>query len=96
MLLEKAWAKHFKSYDIIRSGFSAEGLQAISGAPFYVLSTNDKNFIPKIKKFIKNGYVMTCASSGKLLKKTKEERKNIGILAKHSYTILDIFFDVTF
>lgn len=39
---------------------------------------------------------MTCASSGKLLKKTKEERKSMGILAKHSYTILDIFFDVPF
>lgn len=49
MLLEKAWAKHFKSYDVIRSGFSAEGLQAISGAPIYVLSTNDKVFVPKIK-----------------------------------------------
>ena len=96
MLLEKAWAKHFKSYDVIRSGFSAEGLQAISGAPIYVLATNDKVFIPKIKEFFKNGYVMTCASSGRLLKKTKEERKSMGILAKHSYTDLDIFFNVPF
>ena len=71
MLLEKAWAKHFKSYDIIRCGFSAEGLHAVSGAPIYLLNTNDKKFMDKMKGFFKNGYVMTCASSTKLMKKTK-------------------------
>lgn len=39
---------------------------------------------------------MTCASSRRLLKKTKEERKEMGILAKHSYTLLDAYFDVPF
>ena len=33
LLLEKAWAKNFKSYDNIHSGYNSEGLIAVSGAP---------------------------------------------------------------
>ena len=33
MLLEKAWAKVYGSYDNIHSGYNEEGLNALSGAP---------------------------------------------------------------
>lgn len=37
MLLEKAWAKLYKSYNNIASGTSSEGLTAVSGASCIVL-----------------------------------------------------------
>ena len=37
MLLEKAWAKAYGSYDAIHGGLPSEGLTAISGAPSEVI-----------------------------------------------------------
>ena len=37
MLLEKAWAKAYGSYDAIDGGLSSEGLTAISGAPSEII-----------------------------------------------------------
>lgn len=39
MLLEKAWAKIYHSYDNIYSGYNEEGLLAVSGAPSKPIST---------------------------------------------------------
>lgn len=39
MLLEKAWAKVYGSYDNIHSGYNDEGLNAVSGAPSIIVSS---------------------------------------------------------
>lgn len=48
MLLEKAWAKTFGSYDNIHSGYNEEGLTAIAGAPSIHTSSRDQGFLKKI------------------------------------------------
>ena len=42
MLLEKAYAKVFKSYQAIESGLTGIALNALTGAPFEYLSKDSK------------------------------------------------------
>ena len=49
MLLEKAWAKVYKSFENIHSGFNEEGLLAVSGAPTISLSSRKDNFLQQIQ-----------------------------------------------
>ncbi len=48
MLLEKAWAKIYKSYDNIIAGYNHEGLVAISGAPTVQVSSKKEGFLKNI------------------------------------------------
>ena len=48
MLLEKAWAKAYGSYDAIDGGQNDEGLTAISGAPASMFFTHQKRLIETI------------------------------------------------
>ena len=51
ILLEKAWAKLYKSYYGIEKGYAEEGLHCLTGAPIVNLSFNSKdNEITKEKR----------------------------------------------
>lgn len=63
MLLEKAWAKAFKSYDNIHSGFNEEGLSAVSGAPCLKMQSKEEGFLKRIDDELKKGCIVTCATS---------------------------------
>ena len=63
MLLEKAWAKCFKSYDNIHSGFNEEGLIAVSGAPTMIVSSRENNFLKSVEVHMNKGAIVTCATS---------------------------------
>ncbi len=63
MLLEKAWAKIFGSYDNIISGTSEEGLTALSGAPCITFTTKDKDYFIQLQSYLKNGSIVNCSTS---------------------------------
>lgn len=45
MLIEKAYAKVFGSYEIIESGLTGVGMNALTGAPFEYLCKDSENRI---------------------------------------------------
>ena len=63
MLLEKAWAKCFKSYDNIHAGYNAEGLVAIAGAPTIEVSSRQNGFLKTVQAHLNKGAIVTCATS---------------------------------
>lgn len=63
MLLEKAWAKVFKSYENIFAGYNEEGLLAISGAPSAHVSTRKSGFLRSVIAQFGKGSIITCATS---------------------------------
>ncbi len=48
MVLEKAWAKVFKSYDNIIAGNPEEVLRALTGGVTWKIKTGDENFEKKL------------------------------------------------
>ena len=44
MLIEKAWAKVFESYENIEAGYGKEVLRTLTGAPTESLFTKDADF----------------------------------------------------
>jgi calpain-15 len=63
MLLEKAWAKIYGSYDNIHAGFADEGLIALTGAPCEGLLSEWEGTIEKLKIYLKKGYIVSCSTS---------------------------------
>lgn len=49
MLLEKAWAKVYGSYDNIHAGYNDEGLNAVSGAPSIMVSSKENEFLRRVE-----------------------------------------------
>lgn len=48
MLLEKAWAKLYKSYKNTEAGYVSEALRILTGAPSEDLSVDNPRFIEKL------------------------------------------------
>lgn len=72
MLLEKAWAKSFKSFDNIHSGYNEEGMIAVSGAPTLSVSSRKEGFLRTVEAYLKKGAIITCATSRDVHQLTKE------------------------
>ena len=63
MLLEKAWAKVYGSYDNIHAGYNEEGLNAVSGAPSIFASSQEDGFARRVEVELGKGSIITCATS---------------------------------
>ena len=62
MLLEKAWAKLFGSYERIEAGIPREVLRALTGAPTKIIYTDNKRLWEEILKAEENNYIVTAAA----------------------------------
>lgn len=63
MLLEKAWAKIYGSYENIHAGFNDEGLTALTGAPCEQLLSDADGTLEKLKIYLKKGYIVSTSAS---------------------------------
>ena len=88
MLLEKAYAKIYGSYEKINNGMSGKAINDLTGAPYENLDITPKTALKawaKLQDGKKRNYIMTCASKEG---KVGEMDKN-GIIKSHCYAILD-------
>jgi calpain-15 len=66
LLLEKAWAKVYGSYDAIHAGYADEGMVALTGAPCENLLSDQDGTIDKLRIYLRKGYLISCSSSDML------------------------------
>lgn len=91
MLLEKAWAKVYGSYDNIHSGYNEEGLNAVSGAPSIHVSAKENEFSRRIEVEINRGSIITCATSAYVNQLSKNDQEKYGIFENHAYSLLNVY-----
>lgn len=99
LLLEKAWAKIYGSYQRIEAGTTGEALPALTGAPsefMFHAEIEDKEEIWRklrtadLKKYI----IATAISSQKQINKSSEDMKNVGLVDAHAYSLIATYEDV--
>jgi calpain-15 len=89
MLIEKAYAKLFGSYQRIEQGLTGVGLNALTGAPFEYLNKDRKEGIDVevAWTFITSNFELNHLLVGS----TENNDRNgyLGLVSEHAYTILD-------
>ncbi|EGR31619.1 hypothetical protein IMG5_106010 [Ichthyophthirius multifiliis] len=98
LLLEKAYAKLFKNYYNIESGYCREALRDLTGAPTICEMTRDENgevnqdLIKRIKESVEdknNNFIITAGANDEdELSQSKANR--LGLVQSHAYSIISI------
>jgi len=86
ILIEKAWAKLFKSYSNVESGTVEEALEHLTGAPsfnFKVEKGSDDEIWARIKQADLKKYVIGASGRGGVQRST-------GIVGNHAYTVISV------
>jgi calpain-15 len=102
MLLEKAFAKVFGSFNAIQGGAETEALVLLTGAPGeFVQYTDAESLWAKIKPMADMGFMLTCGSknhdkeTGANAEKPdiagSETIDSMGIVSRHAYSILGLY-----
>lgn len=94
MLLEKAWAKVYGSYEAINAGYAHEGLVALTGAPCEAFMSEDDGTIDRLRIYLKKGYIVSCSSSDMIEQMSERDQERVGIFSGHAYTVLRIESDL--
>jgi calpain-15 len=92
LLLEKAWAKVYGSYQRIEAGTTGEALPCLTGSPtefFFHAEVKDKEVIwKKIREADQKNYIIATAVSSGKQGKTSDEMKNVGLVDAHAYSMI--------
>ncbi|KAM3128089.1 hypothetical protein pb186bvf_019790 [Paramecium bursaria] len=83
MVIEKAWAKLYKSYQASSGGRIEEALKCLTGAPTEQLLTSDENFKQKLKNLIQQRAIIGASSQV-----SKQEKDTQGLVPNHAYSVL--------
>ena len=86
MLLEKAWAKNYKSYNQIEAGLTKECLRDLTGAPTTSIDLDGQNNDLVWKTLLlgeEKDFIMTAGTLGDGEAETKE-----GLYEGHAYSLL--------
>ena len=93
MLLEKAYAKAYGSYETIEGGDPVLALRDLTGAPYERINDLGKAGAEakaenrqKIFDSVRRDFILCCYTSGTSV---REEQKSSGIVMGHAYSILD-------
>ena len=89
MLVEKAYAKVFGSYEAIESGLTGIALCTLTGAPYQYFRKNSttKIDINKTWEFVTDNMSRNHLLTGST--ENNDRNKHMGLISKHSYTILE-------
>lgn len=95
LLLEKAWAKIYGSYQRIEAGTTGEALTVLTGAPTsFIYHKEKKTKKDEFWKTIrdadqKNFIIATAVSSGHTEgQKSNVDMKNVGLVDAHAYSLI--------
>ena len=91
LLLEKAWAKVYDSYDNIEGGNPEEGLTALTGAPCLKITGDDPMIFEKLRHYLQQNYIVTANTSDLVNKMHKADQKLKGIYENHAYTVVGLY-----
>ncbi|CAD8127631.1 unnamed protein product [Paramecium sonneborni] len=86
MVIEKAWAKVFGSYENIEAGYPTEVLRTLTGAATKTLFTKEDKFMEELQTCIQNRCIMVCSTKNE----NKQQYKQMGLISGHAYTVLKI------
>lgn len=99
-LIEKAYAKIFKSYQAIESGGPTKSLNSLTGAPTEFLNLQDDKFLQEpnkgeavweyLQKMQNAGHLSIASSTDDQMAQSKLPLKQKGIVEDHAYTVLGI------
>ena len=87
ILLEKAWAKLFKSYTNVEAGTVDEALEYLTGAPSFRWKTNegsDDEVWARLKQADMKKYVIGASSKNSV-------QKASGVVGSHAYTVIGAY-----
>jgi calpain-15 len=88
VILEKAYANRFGSYDAIQAGFTEDVLRDLTGAPCEILSTEDGDCIwEKLMHGNDVGYIITAASGGD--QDEHDTTNALGLVSLHAYSVIE-------
>ncbi|CAK83679.1 unnamed protein product (macronuclear) [Paramecium tetraurelia] len=85
MVLEKAWAKLFGSYQNSAAGSMQEVLRALTGAPTEVIWTQSPDFIAQLRRCLANKVIMVAATQSSDIQPITQ-----GLVPNHAYSVLKI------
>jgi calpain-15 len=91
LLLEKAYAKAFASYENIEAGLAAEALRDLTGAPGeYLMFPTEEAAWDFLRKWDKQGFMLTASTENFEGGKEEKELLDLGLVEGHCYAILDV------
>lgn len=90
MLIEKAYAKIFRSYQAIESGLAGIALNNLTAAPYEYLNKDSKTPIDADTAW--NFLTTHFAQNHLLVGSTENDDRNehMGLVSSHAYSILDV------
>ena len=92
LILEKAWAKVYGSYQRIEGGNIGEALPALTGAPTDVLMHEDiqnkEQIWNEIKLADERKYVIATSVSSDQSRRTHDLMKSMGLVDAHAYSLI--------
>jgi len=103
LILEKAWAKIYGSYDNIEAGLARECLHDLTCAPTTFFLTDDKNewdtIWKKMLKCEKKNYAMTCGAGDFFMSLSRSNSfqggydmvNSKGLVGSHAYSLLGAY-----
>jgi calpain-15 len=99
MLIEKAMAKIYRSYEDIHLGWTEEGLNVLTGAPTEKVmvggteGAQNGGVVEVIRKAVNRKCVVCC--SGKVLSQATMEKQSVmGLSTGRSYTVVNVYKDI--
>ena len=88
IILEKAWAKIYGSYERIERPTSSDALTSLTGAPCENFTSDNKDLWDKLLEGMRKEYIM-CASAGDT-KGSHRLLESMGLMGNSSYAILKV------
>mmetsp|Transcript_19084 Transcript_19084/g.34702 ORF Transcript_19084/g.34702 Transcript_19084/m.34702 type:complete len:608 (+) Transcript_19084:2716-4539(+) len=86
VILEKAYANRFGSYDSIQAGFTEDVLRDLTGAPCETVLVDDPRLWEKTMDGEHKGYILTAASGGE--EDEQDATNEIGLVGLHAYSVI--------
>lgn len=101
LLMEKAWAKVFGSYQRIEAGTSGEALPCITGAPIEVFFHEEQKendslsyLWEKLKASDKKNYIIGTSVSSDQSNSSGQKMNSVGLVDAHAYSLISVFDEV--